>query len=147
MTTLQKACTAKQFEAEPRRLPRGVDDRPRDVHTPLLPVPLEGPAIFVSPRRRSVPVPEMVLQGVWHHDRPRRHDLHQQAGITSTTFKTVPDAPVQSFEMTLPEGKYSALANGNLCSLTKTVTVKKKVAVRVHGRKKTITRGSSRPSP
>jgi hypothetical protein len=39
-----------------------------------------------------------------------------KAGITSTTFKTVPDNPVSSFELTLPEGKYSALAaNGNLC--------------------------------
>ena len=39
-----------------------------------------------------------------------------KAGITSSTFKTVPDVPVGSFELTLPEGKYSALAaNGNLC--------------------------------
>jgi hypothetical protein len=41
----------------------------------------------------------------------------------------------------LPEGKYSALAaNGNLCKPTKTVTVKKKVTVKVHGRKRTVTR-------
>ncbi|HZL48879.1 MAG TPA: hypothetical protein VFC30_07680, partial [Solirubrobacteraceae bacterium] len=40
-----------------------------------------------------------------------------KAGITSSTFKTVPDAPVGSFELTLPEGKFSALAaNGNLCT-------------------------------
>ena len=41
----------------------------------------------------------------------------------------------------MPEGKYSALAaNGNLCALTKTVTVKKKVKVKVHGKNKTVTR-------
>jgi hypothetical protein len=39
-----------------------------------------------------------------------------KAGITSSTFKTVPDQPVGSFELTLPQGKFSALAaNGNLC--------------------------------
>jgi hypothetical protein len=49
-------------------------------------------------------------------------DLHgetfiNKAGITSSTFHTVPDAPVGSFELALPQGKYSALAaNGNLCA-------------------------------
>ena len=37
-------------------------------------------------------------------------------GSPSSTFKTVPDQPFSSFELTLPEGKYSALAaNGTLC--------------------------------
>jgi hypothetical protein len=43
-------------------------------------------------------------------------------GITSTTFKTVPDVPFEDFELTLPQGKYSALAanlpksaNGSFC--------------------------------
>ncbi len=40
-----------------------------------------------------------------------------KAGITSTTFKTVPDVPFSTFELVLPQGKYSALAaNGNLCA-------------------------------
>jgi hypothetical protein len=37
-------------------------------------------------------------------------------GVTSSTFKSVPDQPVSSFELSLPQGKFSALAaNGNLC--------------------------------
>ena len=43
-----------------------------------------------------------------------------KAGVTSSTFKTVPDQPVTSFELTLPEGPYSALtALGNLCTAKK----------------------------
>jgi hypothetical protein len=37
-------------------------------------------------------------------------------GVTSSTFKTVPDVPVGSFELNLPAGPYSALTGlGNLC--------------------------------
>jgi hypothetical protein len=31
-------------------------------------------------------------------------------GVTSNTFKTIPDAPVSSVELTLPQGPYSVLA-------------------------------------
>jgi hypothetical protein len=62
-------------------------------------------------------------------------------GVTSTTFNQVPDNPVTSFEINLPEGKFSALAaNGNLCKPTVTKTVKKQVKVKVKGKEKTVTR-------
>jgi hypothetical protein len=50
-------------------------------------------------------------------------------GITSSTFKTVPDQPFTAFELSLPTGKFSALAAiTNVCKPTKTETVKKKVS-------------------
>lgn len=44
-------------------------------------------------------------------------ETHITKGITSSTFKTVPDAPVESFELTLPESEHPALAapGGKLC--------------------------------
>jgi hypothetical protein len=64
-----------------------------------------------------------------------------KAGVTSTTFKTVPDVPFSTFELTLPEKQFSALtAIGKVCAETLTKTVSKKVSVRVKGRKKTETK-------
>ncbi len=41
-----------------------------------------------------------------------------KAGITSDTLRTVPDAPFSSFELTFPQGRFSALgANANLCAV------------------------------
>ena len=50
LTTLQKACTAAQFEKNPAGCPSASFIGHAVVHTPLLPVPLEGPAIFVIAR-------------------------------------------------------------------------------------------------
>ena len=114
---MQKACTAAQFDANPAGCPAASFIGHAKAITPVLPVPLEGPAILRQPRRRSVPQPDRRAAGLRRHDRPRRLDVHQQSRDHElSTFKTVPDAPVGTFELILPEGKYSALAaNGNLC--------------------------------
>jgi hypothetical protein len=141
LTTLQKACTNAQFEANPAGCPAASEIGHAVVHTPLLPVPLEGPAIFVSHGGEAFPSLTMVLQGDGVTVDLVGTTFISKAGITSTTFKTVPDDPFSTFELTLPEGPYSALAaNGNLCAPTTTKTVKKRVTVRVHGRRKTETR-------
>ncbi|HEY2142109.1 MAG TPA: hypothetical protein VGG98_08615, partial [Solirubrobacteraceae bacterium] len=86
------------------------------VTTPLLPVPLTGPAIFVSHGGEAFPSLTMVLQGYGVTVDLVGTTFISRTGITSTTFKTVPDVPFNTFTLTLPQGKYSALAaNGNLC--------------------------------
>jgi hypothetical protein len=116
LTTLQKACPAKTFEANPANCSVASIVGHGKALTPLIPVPLEGPAYFVSYGGAKFPELVVVLQGYGV-----TLDLHgetfiSKTGITSSTFHTVPDAPVGSFELTLPEGKNSALAaNGNLC--------------------------------
>jgi hypothetical protein len=116
LTTLQKACTNAQFEANPAGCPAASFIGHAVVHTPLIPVPLEGPAIFVSHGGEAFPSLTMVLQGYGITIDLVGSTLIRK-GITSTTFKAVPDQPFSSFELTLPEGKFSALAaNGNLCT-------------------------------
>jgi hypothetical protein len=117
LTTLQKACTAAQFESNPAGCPAASFIGHAVVHTPILPVPLEGPAIFVSHGGEAFPSLTLVLQGDNVTIDLVGSTFISKAGITSTTFKTVPDAPFGAFELTLPEGPYSALAaNGNLCT-------------------------------
>jgi hypothetical protein len=116
LTTLQKACTNAQFEANPAACPSESKIGYAVVHTPLLPVPLTGPAIFVSHGGEAFPSLTMVLQGYGVTVDLVGTTFISKAGVTSTTFKTVPDVPFSTFELTLPEGKYSALAaNGSLC--------------------------------
>jgi len=123
LTTLQKACTAAQFEANPAGCPAASFIGHATVHTPVLPVPLTGPAIFVSHGGEAFPSLEIVLQGYGITVDLVGTTFISKSGITSTTFKTVPDVPFSSFELTLPQGKYSALganvpgkANYSFCS-------------------------------
>jgi hypothetical protein len=117
LKTLQHACTAAQFEKNPAGCPSASLVGHAKAITPLIPVPLEGPAIFVSHGGEAFPSLIVLLQGYGVTiDLVGTTYIDEKTGITSSTFKSVPDAPVGSFELNLPEGKYSALAaNGNLC--------------------------------
>ena len=118
LTTLQKACTAAQFNANPAGCPAASLIGTARAVTPIIPVPLEGPAYFVSHGGEAFPDLEIVLQGYGVKIILTGSTFISKAGITSSTFKTVPDQPVTSFELTLPEGPYSALtANANLCTV------------------------------
>ncbi len=118
LTTLQKACTAAQFEANPAGCPAASVVGHAKAITPILPVPLEGPAYFVSYGDRKFPELIIVLQGYGFTIDLHGETFISKAGITSSTFRTVPDEPVGSFELTLPAGPNSALAaNGNLCKV------------------------------
>jgi hypothetical protein len=117
LTTLQKACLAATFEANPANCPAASVVGHAKAVTPILPVPLEGPAYFVSHGGEAFPSLIVVLQGYGVTVDLVGSTFISKAGITSSTFKAVPDVPVGSFELKLPEGKYSALAaTGNLCT-------------------------------
>ncbi|HEY5194651.1 MAG TPA: hypothetical protein VIJ39_12365 [Solirubrobacteraceae bacterium] len=117
LSTLQKACTDTTFEANPAMCSVSSHVGNATAITPILPVPLTGPAYFVSHGGAKFPELVIVLQGYGV-----TIDLHGETfiskGITSSTFRTVPDQPVTSFQLTLPEGPDSALAaTSNLCKV------------------------------
>jgi hypothetical protein len=116
LSTLQKACIAATFEADPANCPPASIIGHATATTPVLPVPLTGPAYFVSHGGEAFPSLIIVLQGYGATVDLVGSTFINKAGVTSSTFKTIPDVPVGTFELTLPQGPYSALtAVGSLC--------------------------------
>jgi len=93
LPTLQKACTAAQFELNPANCPKESKIGFATVHTPILSEPLSGPAIFVSHGGEAFPSLTMVLQGSGVTVDLVGTTFISKSGITSTTFKQVPDTP------------------------------------------------------
>ena len=109
--TLQKACTEATFDADPANCPAASAVGTAIAHTPVLPVPLQGPGYFVSHGGAQYPELVFVLQGDGVTiDLAGETHIGSKTKITSSTFGTVPDAPISSFEANLPEGPDSALA-------------------------------------
>lgn len=106
LTTLQKACLAHVFEVERQNCPAASIIGHVLVHTPVLPVPLEGPLYFVSYGGAAFPDAVAVIQGDGITIESHGHTLISK-GVTSATFESVPDVPFESIEVTVPQGKFS----------------------------------------
>jgi hypothetical protein len=126
-STLAKACLAKTFETNPAACPHESNVGTATTTTPTLAHPLTGPAYLVSYGATKFPNLEIVLQGEGI-TLILDGTTHITKGITSTTFQTVPDAPITTFELNLPTGQYSALTayvpekdKYNLCPQTLTM--------------------------
>jgi hypothetical protein len=119
LRTLQRACTEQQFVKNPAGCPKESNVGTATAITPVLPVPLKGFAYLVSHGGKAFPELIVVLQGDGVTLDLNGETLIKKA-ITYSHFETVPDAPISSFKLTLPERKFSALASpaGNLCNKT-----------------------------
>jgi hypothetical protein len=121
LETLKKACPDTVFDENPAACPGESHIGFATATTPVLPVHLSGPAYFVSHGGAKFPELIIALSGegitVYLHGETF---IDNKTGITSSTFRTIPDVPIGAFELTLPEGPYSALAapGNHLCGQT-----------------------------
>lgn len=122
--TLQQACGSAVFEADSAACPAASVVGRASVVTPVFGNPLTGPAYLVSHGGAAFPDLEIVLEG-----EGVKLELDGQTsikrGITSSTFKALPDAPISTFDLVLQNGPHSLLAanlpakvGGSLCSQT-----------------------------
>jgi hypothetical protein len=107
--TLGKACLASVLGANPADCPAGSVVGAATAVTPVLANPLSGPVYLVSHGGSASPALEIVLQG-----EGVILLLGGQTSITdhiiSSAFRSLPDAPITTFDLVLDQGPHSALA-------------------------------------
>jgi hypothetical protein len=124
LATLRKACTEAQFAANPAGCPAASAIGTVTVVTPVLSTPLTGPAYVVSHGGAAYPNVVFVLQGDGVKiDITGGTDIKK--GVLHSTFESIPDAPITSFEGKFPEGPNAifgtdlpAKAKGSFCGRT-----------------------------
>lgn len=121
LATLQHACTAAVFDADPASCPAASIVGEATVNTPLLAQPLTGPAYLLARGGAAYPDVAIVLQGegvVEYLD----GNMDIKNGLISATFNSIPSMPIGTFTVMFPEGPRSILgtdlpakARGSMC--------------------------------
>jgi hypothetical protein len=107
LSTLQQACRAATFAANPATCPAASNVGTVTVHSPLISQPLVGPAYLVSNGSAKFPDVVFVLQGEGITVDVDSQSNVSNTGVLTVTVPSIPDAPFSTFESMLPRGPFS----------------------------------------
>ncbi len=129
LPTLHESCLDKTFEENPAKCGERSKIGFAIAKTPVLKSPLAGPVYLVSHGNAAFPDAEIVLQGegikLLLDGQTEISESGANKGVTISSFESVPDAPVETFEVNLPRKQYSAFSGyGNLCTEKPTMPTK-----------------------
>jgi hypothetical protein len=117
LKALQDACQQRTFNADPANCPSSSIMGIARATTPVLPIEMAGPLYFVAHGRDHFPSPILILQGDGVRLNLAGATRISKSGTVQVSFPGIPDVPITSFELFLPQGPHSMLdAPTNLCA-------------------------------
>jgi len=109
LSTIQHACLSTTATLAPSTCPPESRIGAATVRSPVLARPLTGAIYLVAHGGASLPTLVMVLQGDGVAVQLPGVLSISRHGAISAAFRTLPDAPIGAFELTLPRGPHSIL--------------------------------------
>lgn len=116
LSTINQACTQATYQANPGACPAASRIGTATASTPVLPDPLTG-SVYLVARSGGMPTLELALSADGVSIDLSGTIALGASGLT-TTFASIPDVPIWSFTLALPQGPSSALTTSAALTCT-----------------------------